>query len=261
MAVDRALAILAIKRRLAYKGSFFIGLILGGGGLLVLMALWHNLLAGGSLAGYDWDAMRAYQIISFITATMAFGAADWYIADRILDGLIAIDLTKPVDFQRARAAEFIGSMVATLPTALVGFVGAWLLFRPPGPVSPVAGILTAGSVVLIFPLVFEVVFLTIMVCFWTKRYLGIMWAREALMSFFAGMMIPLAFMPGWLQAVAWATPFPHYTTTPTEIYLGRVDTPAALGLIAAEAAWVVGLWVAARLLWRYAVKRVTVHGG
>nr|WP_277605383.1 ABC-2 family transporter protein [Glycomyces sp. L485] len=225
------------------------------------MALWRHLLGDGTLAGYDWDAMRAYQIISFITATMAFGAADWYIADRILDGMVAIDLTKPVDFQRARAAEFIGSMLATVPTAVVGGVGAWLLFAPPGPVSPLAGALTIVSVLLIFPLVFEVVYLSVMVCFWTKRYLGIMWAREALMSFFAGMMIPLAFMPEWLRAIAWATPFPHYTTTPTDIYLGRVDTLGALGLIAAQAAWVVVLWVGARLLWRYAVKRVTVHGG
>ncbi|GAB3231647.1 ABC-2 family transporter protein [Glycomyces halotolerans] len=260
-AVDRALALIAIRRRLAYKATFLIGLSLGGGGLLVSLALWSHLIGNGELGGYDWAAMRAYLIIAFLTATIVFGAADWYIADRILDGLVAIDLTRPVDFQRARAAEFIGSMIATFPTALVGGIGAWLLFDPPGPVTALAGALTALSIVIVLPLGFGLVYLSTMVCFWTKRYLGIMWAREALLAFFSGMMVPLALMPGWLQAVSWSLPFPHFTTTPSSIYLGRVDTAGALGLIAAELAWAVGLWVGARLLWSRAVKKVTIHGG
>ncbi len=46
-------------------------------------------------SGYDWDSMRAYTIIGFVAATMVFGAADWIMADRILDGHIAVDLTSP----------------------------------------------------------------------------------------------------------------------------------------------------------------------
>jgi ABC-2 type transport system permease protein len=225
------------------------------------MALWYHLLDERSLGGYDWAAMRAYLIISFFTATLAFGAEGWDTAERILDGMIAIDLTKPVDFQRARAAEFAGDLISQTPTGVMGVVAAWLLFSPPGPASALAGLLTAVSIVLIIPLAFGVVYLSTLVCFWTRRYLGIMWAREALLGFFSGMMIPLALMPTWLQALSWALPFPHFTTTPTSIYLGRVDTLGALGLIAAEAAWVVVLWPVARVLWRRAVKNVTVHGG
>ncbi|MFB9661519.1 ABC transporter permease [Glycomyces mayteni] len=260
-AVDRAFAVIAFKRRLAYKTQWLVGLVLGGGAMLVSMAMWRELLSGGALSGYDWDAMRAYIIIGFITATMVFGAADWHIADRILDGHVAIDLTKPVDFQRARAAEYVGSMCSTIPTVALGVLGAWLLFDPPGPVSATAGALTAVSLVLVFPLAFGITYLTVLVCFWTKRYLGVMWLREALLSFFSGMMVPLAFMPSWLQAVAWALPFPHFTTTPSAIYLGHVDTAGALGLLAAEAAWAAGLWFGARLIFNQAVKKVTVHGG
>ncbi|RRS00697.1 ABC transporter permease [Glycomyces terrestris] len=261
LAVDRAFAVIAFKRRLAYKTQWLVGLVLGGGAMLVSMAMWRELLSGGALSGYDWDAMRAYVIIGFITATMVFGAADWQIADRILDGHVAVDLTKPVDFQRARAAEFVGSMCSTIPTVAVGVAGAWLLFDPPGPASATAGVLTAASLVLVFPLAFGITYLTVLVCFWTKRYLGVMWLREALLAFFSGMMIPLAFMPSWLQAVAWALPFPHFTTTPSAIYLGHVDTAGALGLLAAEAAWAAGLWFGARLVFNHAVKKVTVHGG
>ena len=40
------------------------------------------------------------------------------------------------------------------------------------------------------------------------------------------------------QVLAWWLPFVHFTTTPSQIYLGRVDTLGALGLIAAQLAWV-----------------------
>ncbi|WP_026930578.1 ABC transporter permease [Glycomyces tenuis] len=260
-AVDRALAVVSLKRRLAYKANWVFAIVLGGGSMLANLALWHNLIGEGTLGGYDWDAMRAYLIISFFTATLAFSGSDWEIADRILDGLIAVDLTKPVDFQRARAAEFIGSMLSTVPTAVLGVVGAWLLFSPPGPVSPLAGLLTAVSVLFVFPLAFGITYLSVLVCFWTRRYLGIMWAREALLGFFSGMLVPLALMPAPLQALSWALPFPHFTTTPSHIYLGRVDTAGALGLLAAELAWTVVLWFGGRLVFKHAVKKVTVHGG
>ena len=260
-AVDLAFARVALKRHLAYRVHWVVAIVLGGGGLLVGMAMWHNLLADGPIAGYDWDSMRAYLVLGFVTATLAFGGSDWQIADRILDGLIAIDLTKPVDFQRARAAEYLGSTASVVPTVVLGATTAWIAFDPPGPVTALAGVLAAMSVALIFPLSFGITYLSILVCFWTKRYLGVQWLRIALLEFFSGLMIPLALMPGWLQAVAWVLPFPHFTTTPTSIYLGRVDTAGALGLIAAQLAWAAAMWWTARGVWRHAVTKVTVHGG
>ena len=241
LAVDRAFAVIAFKRRLAYKSSWLFGLALGGGSMLVSLTMWHNLIGDGTLAGYDWDSMRAYSIIGFVAATMVFGAADFQIAERILDGHIAIDLTKPVDFQRARAAGVHGidAVHACRPQRSASSGPRCCSIRRDRP-RPWPGCSRAVSFVLLFPLAFGITYLSVLVCFWTKRYLGVLWLREALLSFFSGLMIPLAFMPEWLQAVAWALPFPHFTTTPSAIYLGRVDTAGALGLLAAEAAWVLG---------------------
>jgi ABC-2 type transport system permease protein len=261
LAVDVALARLTFRRRVAYRFNWLFTVVIGGGGMLASLALWEHLLADGALAGYDWNAMRAYLIIAYVTMTVAIGGADVDVADRILDGLVAIDLTKPVDFQRARAAEYIGSVIAALPGALFGVAAAALLVGFPAPATPLAGALTAVSLLLSLPLSFGVVFLGVITCFWVRRYLGIMWAREAVTMFFSGMLIPLSFFPEPLRILAWCLPFAHFTTTPTGIYLGRYDTLASLGLLAAQAAWVAALWWLARLLWRGAVRQVTVHGG
>jgi ABC-2 type transport system permease protein len=259
--VDVALATIAFKRKIAYKGTWFFSILFGGFSLLAGLAVWNHLIGDGEMGGYDWDAMKAYLIIGFLTSTLAWAGSDWEMANRILDGLIAIDLTKPVDFQRARAGEFIGGMVASVPSAILGTAAAVLVFRPAPPDSALAAALTVASILFIFPLAFGINYLAVLTCFVTQRYLGVQWARDSMLAFFSGMMVPLALMPAWLQTVSWSLPFVHFTTTPASIYLGRVDLAAALGLLAAQAAWSVGLWVLARLLWSQLVKKVTVHGG
>jgi ABC-2 type transport system permease protein len=251
--VDLALATIAFKRKIAYKTTWLFSVLFGGWSLLAGLAVWNHLIGDGEIGGFDWDSMKAYLIIGFLTSTLAWAGSDWEMANRILDGLVSIDLTKPVDFQRARAAS--------VPAAILGTLIAVLVFRPAGPASPLAAALTAFSLLFIFPLAFGISYLATLCCFVTQRFLGIQWAKDSMVAFFSGMMVPLALMPVWLQGIAWAMPFVHFTTTPASIYLGRVNTADALGLIAAEAAWAAGLWIIGRLIWRQLVKKVTIHGG
>lgn len=262
LALDWALTLIAFKRRAAYKSQWLFGSLVGGTELLTSLALWATVLAErGEVGGYDWDAMRTYYVIGFVTAAIAFGGTEGTAAQRILDGHIAIDLLKPVDFQRARAAEFFGSILGNTPLIGIGLTVSLLFLDPLPPASAAAGLLTFVSMVLIMPLAFDLMFLSIMLCFWTRTYHGVMWSRRTVVAFFSGMLVPIALMPAALQTVASWLPFVHFTKTPSDIYLGRVDTTEALGLVALEAAWAVALWIVARLLWWRAVRVVTVHGG
>jgi ABC-2 type transport system permease protein len=260
--LDVALTVIAFKRRAAYKTQWIVGSLIGGTELLTSLALWAAVLAErGEVGGYDWDAMRTYYVLAFVTAAIAFGGTEGLAAQRILDGMVAIDMLKPVDFQRARAAEYTGSILGNLPTLGVGLAVSILFLDPLPPVSATAGALALVSVLLIVPLAFGLMFLSVMLCFWTRSYHGVMWSRRTITAFFSGLMVPLALMPEALQAVVGWLPFVHIATTPSNIYLGRVDTTGALGLVALEAAWCVALWLLGRVLWNRAVKVVTVHGG
>jgi len=260
--MDLALTAIAFKRRAAYKTQWLVGSLIGGTELLTSLALWSAVLAErGEVGGYDWDAMRTYYVLAFITATITFAGTEGLTAQRILDGMVAIDLLKPVDFQRARAAEYTGGVLGNLPTLGVGLTVSVLFLAPLPPVSFTAGALALLSVALGVPLSFGLMFLSTMLCFWTRSYHGIMWSRRTITAFFSGLMVPLALMPAGLQAVVGWLPFVHIATTPSNIYLGRVDTAGALGLVALEAAWCVALWFIGRVLWNRAIKVVTVHGG
>lgn len=261
-AADLATTRISLKRRAAYKKQWLIGALVAGVELFTSLALWRIVLEErGEIAGYDWAGIQTYYVIAFIAAAFTFGGAEDIAAQRILDGMVAIDLLKPVDFQRARAAEYIGSALGNLPTIAIGLIVALFFLHPLPPASLIAGVLALVSTVLILPLAFALMFLSIMLCFWTRNYHGVLWSRRTLTAFLSGLMIPLALMPPGLQAVIQWLPFVHFSTTPSNIYLGRVATTEALGLIALEALWCAVLLILGRVLWSRAVKVVTVHGG
>jgi len=121
--------------------------------------------------------------------------------------------------------------------------------------------LFALSMLVALPLKFLVVYLSAMMCFFTQNYLGVQWARLTIVSLFSGALVPLVFLPGWLQAIAGVLPFASLASTPGLIYVGGVDLAHAWRGIGIQVAWLLGLWLVSRLGWRRAVRQVTIHGG
>jgi ABC-2 type transport system permease protein len=258
LAMARTMARSALTYRLSFVLTLFATMIQ----FLAMLAIWRVLLASGrSVGGFDWPQMKAYLLVGFICGVIVSQYADFRMAARIQDGMVSLDLTKPVDYQLGRFAEAIGGVWAELLSG--GAVAALVLLISggipwPGPAS---ALLFAASMLAVIPLKFLFVYLSSLTCFYTQNYLGVHWARLAVVSLFSGALVPLAYFPGWLQGVARVLPFSSVASTPALIFLGKVSTTEAIRLISIQLVWIVALWFGARLIWRSAVRRLTVHGG
>jgi ABC-2 type transport system permease protein len=257
----RALARATARAALTYRFS----LLLGMGAVLVqlvaLLAVWHVILAESPVNGFTWPQMRAYLLVGFAAGTLVSILGDFRMAFRILDGDVALDLVKPVDYQKARLAESLGGLwIEVLLIVLVVGVATALT----GGVEPPAGAalaLFAASMLLLVPLKFLIVYVSTLACFWTQNYMGVQWARLAVVNLLSGALIPLVYLPHWLATAAQWSPFAGLTSTPALIFLGRVGVRDGLVLVLVQLAWVLLLWFGARLVWRKALRRLTVHGG
>lgn len=255
---------LALQQMLAYRGAFFMGLLGNFFFLLSMFYLWHVLLRNERFAdalGWSWSQMKAYLLIGFVTGTLVSTFTDWTMSNRIRSGDVALDLTRPVDYQKARFSEALGVVVFELGTAaLVGgiVVAAFGGMEVPG---LAAGLLFAVSLVLVVPLKFGVIYMSGLVCFWTTNYLGVSWSRQAVANIMSGALVPIVLFPGWLQALANALPFQAMVWTPGRIYLGTLRGTDAVVALVIQAAWGVGLWLLARLMWRVAVRKLVIQGG
>lgn len=257
-----SLARMQARSVLAYRLNFVLSLFALMFQMFAMLAIWGVMLGSGrSLGGFDWGHMKAYLLVGFLCGALVSQSADFRMAARIQDGMVAVDLTKPVDYQRARFAEAVGGAWTEIVMALLVCAGVLLVSGPVPWPGGTGLVLFALSLVAVLPLKHLVVYMSGLVCFYTQNYLGVHWARLVIVSLFAGALVPLSFFPHWLQQLAAVLPFASMSATPALIFVGQLRGGEALAMIAVQMAWVVALWLLARLIWRHAIRRVTIHGG
>ena len=262
MRAYRTLFMLTVRRMMAYRLSAVVGWLGGAAMLICSLAVWNALLRNGPIGDYDWEAMKGYLLVAWAMGALGASDGDWRMASRIRDGDVATDLTRPIDYQTARFAEQLGGLVFELVAVAVAVIGVVLVT---GSVPPPAGLGPAMMFLLSFalavPLQFAIRYMTAMFCFWTHNFMGVSWAKDAIVYLFSGGLIPLSLLPSWLGTLAAVLPFAGLTATPAALYLGHASGVDAWKLLALQAFWVVALWFGARLLWRGALRALTVHGG
>jgi ABC-2 type transport system permease protein len=257
----RKLASIALQQTIAYRTGFFLGLLGPGFFLLAMLYLWKSLLSHGAAAGFDFAHMKGYLIVAFICGNLVSMWTDFSISSKIRDGSIALDIAKPIDYQRARLAETLGVAGFELGSALV--IGAVAVFAFGGVARPTlsAALLFVVSLLLVVPLKFCISYMTGLACFWTQNYFGVSMARQAIVNLLSGALAPLVFFPHWFQGMAAVLPFQAIASTPALIFLGKYHGVEALWRIGVQAGWVVALLLLSRALFGLAIKKLTVHGG
>lgn len=218
--------------------------------------------AGGELRGYDLGAMSAYVWLSqgMLGSVNLHGRSE--MAERIRTGDVAVDFARPLDVQAATVATEVGrGLFALLPRGVPSVLIGALLVGMDAPGSAAAYLLGAVSVVLGITVASATAYLVAAAGFWLVETRGLQVLYMVLSGFLAGLFVPLAIFPGWLEALALATPFPSMLMHPVDVLSGRVGGAAALGLVAQQLAWLAGVGTLGHLLTRAGRRRLEVQGG
>jgi ABC-2 type transport system permease protein len=218
--------------------------------------------AGGTLAGYDPAAGVTYAFLAqaMIAPVNMFTWTE--LAQRIRSGDIAVDLARPVDPQLAYLAADLGRAAYTViprgaPPLLVG--AAVLGLAMPAAVLPY--LLGVVTVVLAVMVSFACRWLANLAAFWLLDLRGVMTLYVLGAGLLSGHLLPVHWFPGWLAAIATASPFPSIVQTPIDVLTGRAEGVDALELIAAQLGWVVALLAVGRLVFATGTRKLVVQGG
>jgi len=218
--------------------------------------------AGGQVAGYDSAAILAYTWLSqaLLGSVNLNGRID--LAARMRDGSVAVDLLRPVDLQTATTAQEVGRAVFALlprgvPLVALGVLVGGMQLSP----APLTLGLGALSVLTGVTLSYLVVYLVAVAGFWTVQTRGLQTAYMIVSGFLAGLFVPVTLFPGWLLAVARATPFPAMLQTPIDVLSGRVDGFAAVQAVLGQLVWIGAALALGRLLTAAGRRRLEVQGG
>jgi ABC-2 type transport system permease protein len=232
----------------------------------IVAAVWRAVYEHQTDQPLPWATLYTYVLVG-----QAINFARWSPADRTLiyptsarvrNGDIALDLLRPHDYLLLCFAEALAFFVVeTLWVNLPVLLFYVLVFGVQPPASVGAGVFFAASYVLAFAVAFSLNSVLILLTFWTTNMLGVQAAKQAAVELLSGTLIPFVFFPGWLQFLATHLPFQAMAAIPLSIYTGQLSGAAAGVALLEQVAWVAGMLLVNRLLWRRAFARLTVYGG
>jgi ABC-2 type transport system permease protein len=96
--------------------------------------------------------------------------------------------------------------------------------------------------------------------FWTTRVWAIANVYMAVYALASGEFVPLDLLPSAMQSIARILPYQLTLYFPTQLVLGKISIAAAFGQMGLQLAWVIGLGLIFRWMWKAGVKRFSAVG-
>jgi ABC-2 type transport system permease protein len=184
------------------------------------------------------------------------------VTQRVRTGDVAIDLGRPVHPVAAWLAEDLGRAgQACLIRFFAPLVVGGLLFGLRVPTHAATVPLFVFSAALAVVVSFGCRLLVSLLAFWLVDVRGVLNLYVLTSNVLSGLLVPIHFLPGWAQAVAYATPFPSILQAPLDIVTERSTGAGALRLLAVQVGWAALALAGAVWVFERGARRLVVQGG
>lgn len=213
--------------------------------------------------GFDaTDAVTFVFVVQGLLMVVGMFGTDLEMAYRIRSGEVAMDFSRPYDYQAWWAAVAFGkSAFYAAARAVPPFVAGALVFDLRLPAEawmwPAFGL----GVVLAVGVSFAFGFLVQLSAFWVLDPRGPVQIAWMPGQFLAGLLVPVFLFPDWLERIARLLPFAAMLQLPVEIFLGKHAGADLLAVYGLQVLWLVVLLALGRMVLARATRRVVVHGG
>ncbi len=249
---------------LAYGMWFWAEIVMQLFTMLIFVYFWRAIYSNSGqnvLSGLSLTQTLNYMLLTRIIGSTLDSYMIFNFGSAIREGNIANELLRPVDFQGRSYLEQLAMSAMKLLVRLPLAVVAILFFGLRLPSDPAVWAAFGVAYLLAHGVSFCFEWLFACLAFYSTETWGLGVVREAVGLLFSGALLPLAMMPGWLQALTAVLPFSKIIYTPVALFAGILPPERAWGLWLEQGAWLVGLLVASRLFFNYSVRKITVQGG
>ncbi|WP_445002198.1 ABC transporter permease [Exiguobacterium alkaliphilum] len=257
-----ALAVSQIKVDMAYAAWYWASMFSVTMRLFILYFFWQAVYENKTdVSGIALSTMLTYAILATMLDQFR-GSAGRELAHLIKHGGVAIELLRPYHLLDKLLAQDLGAKTstffrATLPLLVIAMV--FIGVDPPTSIEAASAF--AVSVVLAVLLATLIDLLVGVLSFYTVNVWGLSVLQEAVITIMSGALVPLTLFPDWFQTVSLYLPFASLVYVPVAIYTGEIATSGIWPSILIQLGWVASFFIFVRLLFAYAVRKVTVFGG
>ena len=256
------LARAAIRINYAYRFNVLLGIVLTGLTIYLMTLIWRAAYGTSEVvAGIGLEQTLVYLTVVNLQVFFLQPEVAEDVQERIQEGQISFDLTRPVSYPSQLVAGAAGDMIGMLPMVLVALPVAFLLGELGLPSTLVDGIAYIASLLLAWVIAVQINMLIGLTSFWTLEMTGFQMVYSLISSFATGALIPLWFMPDILRAIVQLLPFQAIAYVPVSIYVGEAATGHPLTAIALQVFWCLILTLAIQWIWKKALHHTVIQGG
>lgn len=213
-----------------------------------------EVIAGLTLADTIW-----YFLIAEMIELGKF-RHDQRISEEVKDGSIAYTLSRPYNYLAYHFFNGLGESVVKM--VLIFFLGMPIVLLNAGLPSLTLQSLPAILLVLFLALVLDFCMASSigLLAFVTEDTFSFRLIYQKLMFILGGLLIPLDFLPAWLQRIARLLPFSQVTYAPAKLFVA-FEWQLFLNTLALQTFWIAVMGSLLFLQYRWATRRLVVNGG
>lgn len=249
-------------RKGAYRFNLFMGILNTFLRIFIFWEIYRALYGGQAEVDGITMSMVTTNFILALGLEAVFAVDDYYLSSRLYNGSISQELLLPVSFHGRMLAHNLGTAAFNLIFHFTpAFVAAVLVIGMEKPAGAGMFGLFLVSALFGYGVLWSISFMMQMLSFWLLNVWAVMTIKNVFVNVLSGAMIPLWFMPKWMECVINFTPFSSIYYTPVQIYLGQLTVDQILIKFLIQSAWIVVLLCFGAFLWKKGQRKLVVQGG
>lgn len=234
---------------------------------LVFIMVYHAFYTSGS----GKLPMEYSALVSYLWLGQAFYALTYLyhrekdVINMIKNGDVAYELCKPGNLYLKWFFKIFGSKLSSVflrfaPVILVAIILP-INFRLTSPVSLYSFIGFILTLILGSFLITAITTLLHILTFYTIDAEGVLNFFRVIAELFAGAIVPIPFLPKFLQTISNYLPFQYISDVPFRIYVGNISSNMILNTLLIQFIWFIIISIIGIFLTKKALKKVIVQGG
>lgn len=254
------------KSVIIYKANYISSIIGELISCFILYFIWQAVYGsnpGAAYAGFTMVQMVMYVFLSFTSRMFTENDASWTMSEAIKDGSICMALIKPVKYHLSIFFEQLGTFISLFFIPVLTIVGVeWYNYAQTGTLTPAVNIVLffiSASLGMLLSVIFGI--MVGYLAFFLKNLWGTNTLIGAIMMFMTGSLIPFALLPNGVRIVLQILPFASMNYTPIMLYLGKYSVSQIITNLSLQIIWVIIFYILSKVLWKQAIKHLSVQGG
>ena len=259
----RAIFKVGILNTLAYRADFILGVFSGISLVTIQFFIWNTVFINkNSIGSFSLEETVTYMAMVWVTYSMYnTQQVSRNIQDKMLSGAITYDFLFPINYQIfSTILTYSVNLMNLIITGSPIFIIALLFFNIKIPMF-INLLYFIFSIHLSFLISFGISYIIGLMSVYFKNIEGIIQVEKFLRIILSGALLPLSFLPSFINIIADILPFKGMVSIPILIYLGKLSGKILIKSVLIQIFWVLVIFLIGHLLFNKAIKKLEVFGG